>query len=302
MGRAKGWARPRADRAAARVLAARGGHASVDAGFRLVDRDKRVAAAVLSGGLAFRFFFWALALFVFVTGGLGIGDGKRVANAVSTSGLDPELAKAIVDSWESTQDSQWWLLLVGGWLLLWTGYLAVKALVLVHAAVWVVPAPPARNPLRGSLAFTAGVVAFGASVWGARWAREHSPGLGMLATFAVIGIPFAMWLVAAQLLPHAAAVHWRALVPGAVLLAVGVQALHLFTVFYLSPKLHHSTELYGVLGIVATVLFWLYMTGRLVVAAATLNASLYEQRVLAEEATAVELPDAPDLDLTIAGP
>ncbi len=195
-----------------------------------MDRDKRVAAAVLSGGLAFRFFFWALALFVFVTGGLGIGDGNRVAKAVSTSGLDPELAKAIVDSWESTQDSQWWLLLVGGWLLLWTGYLAVKALVLVHAA--------------------------------------------------------------AQYLPHAAEVDWRAMAPGAVLFAVGVQALHLFTVFYLSPKLHHSTELYAVLGIVATVLFWLYMTGRLVVGAATLNASLHEQRLLAAGTTPEGLPEA----------
>jgi uncharacterized BrkB/YihY/UPF0761 family membrane protein len=273
----------------------------VDVGFRLVDRDKRVAAAVLSGGLAFRFFFWALAFVVFVTGGLGLGDGRRVATAVTTSGLDPDLANALVNSWESTKGAQWWLLLVGGWLVLWTGYLAVKALVLVHAAVWGVPPPPARNPLRGSLAFTAGVVVFGASVWGARWAREHSLGLGLLATFAVILIPFAMWLLAAQLLPREP-VEWRALVPGAVLFAVGVQALHLFTVFYLSPKLHHSTQLYGVLGIVATLLFWLYMTGRLVVAAATLNASLHEQRALAASPTPAKLPDAPDPDLTIAGP
>lgn len=54
--RAKEWAQPRADLSAAWVLAARGGHASVAAGFRLVDRDKRTAAAVLSGGLAFVMF------------------------------------------------------------------------------------------------------------------------------------------------------------------------------------------------------------------------------------------------------
>lgn len=77
--RVRAWAEPRIGQSAACVKAARGGHASVDVGFRLVDRDKRVAAAVLSGGLAFCYSFWFLAFFVFVTGGLGIGDGGRVA-------------------------------------------------------------------------------------------------------------------------------------------------------------------------------------------------------------------------------
>ena len=40
---------------------------------------------------------------------------------------------------------------------------------------------------------------------------------------------------------------------------------------------HCKSELYGVLGVVSTILFWLYIAGRLVLGAATLNASLYEQ-------------------------
>ena len=65
--------------------------------------------------------------------------------------------------------------------------------------------------------------------------------------------------------------------PGAVLVAVGLEGLHLFTVYFLGPKLANATELYGVLGVVSTILFWLYITGRLVIGAATINASLYEQ-------------------------
>jgi uncharacterized BrkB/YihY/UPF0761 family membrane protein len=48
-------------------------------------------------------------------------------------------------------------------------------------------------------------------------------------------------------------------------------------VYFLGPKLANATELYGVLGVVSTILFWLYIVGRLVVGAATVNASLHEQ-------------------------
>ena len=258
-------------------MAAREGHVSVDVGFRLADRDKRVAAGVLAGGVAYRFFFWLLSCFLLLTGGFGFGSGRRLEDAVNASGLDPKVGQAVVDSWESTQGSRWWLLVVGGWLVLWTGYLVAKALMLVNAAVWGVAPPPMRNPLRASLVFTGSALGFCASMAGARWLRAESPSVGLAATLALVVVPFVLWLAASRQLPHAD-VDWRGLVPGAALFAVGVQGLHLFTVFYLAPKLNHSTELYGLLGIVGTILFWLYITGRLVVGSATLNASLYEQR------------------------
>ncbi len=37
-------------------------------------------------------------------------------------------------------------------------------------------------------------------------------------------------------------------------------------------------------GVVSTILFWFYLTGRLVIGAATLNASLYEQDLHARAA------------------
>ena len=165
----------------------------------------------------------------------------------------------------------------GGWLVLWTGYLIVKALVLVHAVVWAVPPPPMKAPLRASLTFSGLALAFVVAIVGAQHLRATSPVAGLLATLAVVLVPLGFWMAVSRRLPHAG-ISWKDLLPGAVLFAVGVQGLHLFTVFYLSPKLNHATELYGLLGIVGTILFWLYITGRLVVGAATLNASLWEQR------------------------
>jgi uncharacterized BrkB/YihY/UPF0761 family membrane protein len=61
-------------------------------------------------------------------------------------------------------------------------------------------------------------------------------------------------------------------------MAVGIQAIFLFTALFLAPKLASATQMYGVIGIVSTLLFWLYLLGRLVVGGATLNASYYEHR------------------------
>lgn len=128
-----------------------------------------------------------------------------------------------------------------------------------------------------SLAFTGAALVFVAAMAAVRWLRSESAGLGLVTTLALIVVPFAIWLWASLRLPHRD-LGWLKLLPGAALVAAGVQALHLFTTLYLGPRLTNSTELYGALGIATTILFWLYIVGRLVIAAATLNASLDEHR------------------------
>lgn len=269
------WSRIQAERTVAWATEARTSHRSVDAGFLAADRDKRVAAGVLAGGVAYRFFFWMLAVSLLGNGALGFIDAQDIKDVLTQQGVDA----AVVDTIETGQPSgsgRWWLVLVGIWLVLWTGYLGAKALMLVHATVWGVAAPRVRNVLVASLAFTGTVLLLIGAMSAARWVREESPTPGLIATFAVVVVPFAIWLVASRYLPHED-VGWMGLLPGAALVAVGLEGLHLFTVYFLGPKLANATELYGVLGVVSTILFWLYIAGRLVVGAATINASLYEQ-------------------------
>ena len=264
-----------AERTVAWMTEARTSHRSVDAGFLAADRNKRVAAGVLAGGVAYRFFFWMLAVSLLGNGALGFIDAQDVQQVLTQQGVDP----AIVDTIETGQPSgtgRWWLVIVGIWLVLWTGYLGAKALMLVHATVWGVAAPRVRNVLIASLVFTGTVLLLIGAMSAARWVREESPTPGLIATFAVVVVPFAIWLMASRYLPHED-VGWIGLLPGAVVVAVGLEGLHLFTVYFLGPKLANATELYGVLGVVSTTLFWLYIVGRLVVGAATVNASLYEQ-------------------------
>jgi uncharacterized BrkB/YihY/UPF0761 family membrane protein len=68
-------------------------------------------------------------------------------------------------------------------------------------------------------------------------------------------------------------------VPGAVLFGVGIQVLYVATQVYFTRKIASASELYGALGGAATLLLWLFLLARLAVAAAVVNAVLWERQV-----------------------
>jgi len=232
---------------------------------------------VLAGGIAYRVFFWLLAMSLVLGGVLGFVDPADLETSLDDHGLGTWLAAAVAQFARSSDGHEWWLLLVGAWLVLWTGYTCTKALVLAHAAIWHVDPPKISRPLRMSLIFNGLTVGFIAAMGGARSLREDGGLDGHVATLLVFVVPFAFWLGASRALPNRAA-SWRDLVPGAALVAVGLQAMHLFTTYFLGPKLESATQLYGVIGITTTILFWFYIAGRLIITAATLDAALAERR------------------------
>jgi uncharacterized BrkB/YihY/UPF0761 family membrane protein len=81
------------------------------------------------------------------------------------------------------------------------------------------------------------------------------------------------WLLASLHLPHGG-VTWTALLPGAVVVAVGFQGIHLLTVLWISHKLESASAAYGALGVALVLLMWLYLLGRLIVVSAMLNATI----------------------------
>jgi uncharacterized BrkB/YihY/UPF0761 family membrane protein len=86
-----------------------------------------------------------------------------------------------------------------------------------------------------------------------------------------------VWLWASsQLLPPN--IPRSAHLPGAVVFALGYQVLNVFVAFFLADRLASSSALYGALGVAGTILFYLYLLGRLVVWSAELNAVVYEMR------------------------
>ncbi len=275
--RSVSWSKSQTERAATWANTARETHPTVDVGFRLADRDKRVAAGVLAGGMAYRLFFWMLSFSLLANGALGFVDGHRAEQTLLDLGVPTVVAATVRDVAHQSEHARWWVIIVGGWLVLWTGYAGAKALVLVHAAVWDVEPTPIRHPFSASVGFSGSVLAFVATMGMVQWVRSESHDFALLVTLASAIVPLLFWLVVSARLPHRGS-GWRDLLPGALVVAVGVHGMYLFTTWFLGPKLASATATYGLLGVVATVLFWLYIVGRLVIGGATLTASLYDHR------------------------
>jgi uncharacterized BrkB/YihY/UPF0761 family membrane protein len=252
-------------------------HLTVAMSFRAAQQNRRVAAAVLAGGFAYRIFFWLLALGLVGGGVLGFLQGDSLDAALDRAGI-PGAVVASVGSFAHDSDSaRWWLLLLGGYLMLWSGYSGSKAARLVHALIWDEPPTRLAKPLKASLLFSGVCLGVGLVMAGSWWLKQNATA-GAVTAVIVLVLPLtALWVWVSLLLPHRDA-GWKDLVPGAVLVAAGFQVLHVLTLWLALPKLESSQSTYGPLGVVATILFWGYLIGRLIVSAAILNASLYDER------------------------
>jgi uncharacterized BrkB/YihY/UPF0761 family membrane protein len=96
-----------------------------------------------------------------------------------------------------------------------------------------------------------------------------------------------LWVFASVFLPHADDVPWTAMVPGAVVFGVGVEVLHVVTIYWISHEVDSKTETYGAIGFALALLLWAYLVGRLVTTAAVVNESLwnrYQERLAAHRA------------------
>src|SRR5206468_1388782 len=100
-----------------------------------------------------------------------------------------------------------------------------------------------------------------------------------------------LWWGVQHLLPHPPLLPWWGLLPGAVLVGVGAEVMHVAIVLYFSRKISDASPLYGSLSAAATLLLACYLISRLVVGSAALNATIHArhlqtQAVLVAEAEA----------------
>jgi uncharacterized BrkB/YihY/UPF0761 family membrane protein len=250
-------------------------HVSIAVPFRALDHNRRVAASVLAGGIAYRLFLWLLPFGLVVGGALGLGNAASIEDAIANGGIPGAVVNAIGDIARTAEVNTWWLLLAGVPGLLWEGYAGAKALQLMHALVWNDP-PPQPRPLQSSLAFTGVMCAFIAAVSITWWFRDASNATQILIFAAMIAPVAGLWLLVSLRLPHGTA-SWKALLPGAVLVALGFQVAHGLIVYLVAWKLEHVSPTYKAIGSATTLLFFMYIAARIVVTAPILNCSLHAE-------------------------
>lgn len=254
----------------------RGSNRVVETGYRMLERDARIAGGVLGGGLAYRLFFWSLAIAVLVFGGLGFAPPEDVEDAASSTSLGSSFASTISSAAAQSQASRWWLLATGIVLVMWFAFGLLRALRLVQASAWQVPSGRGLpRPLNVLSVIAVPVVFLIMSALTGVLASMLGPFSGIIAFAASTAVFAGLITLGMSWLPSHP-VPLRAHLPGALALALLLEVLGGFGEFYLANELADQEALYGVLGLAATMLFFLYLVGRGTVWACELNAVTWE--------------------------
>ena len=251
--------------------------APIDIGLRLVKRDAAIRGGILAGGMAYRLFFWTLALTVLVTGGLGFVPGSRLETGARQAGLTSQVSATVAQASAEAHSGRAVLIGIGLVLVLVTSWGVLRTVRLVHAAAWQIETPPLVRGPHALAAVVGGPFAIAVLAGLAGVARSHLPlPIGVLVILIWGCAVGGLWLLASVRLPRRDA-PVAALLPGAAAIAAGAVAIHLVTMYYLANKLATASALYGTLGLTATMLVYLFIIGRLIVVAAELNAVVWER-------------------------
>jgi uncharacterized BrkB/YihY/UPF0761 family membrane protein len=240
-------------------------------------RDRRTAGSVLAAGLAFRIFLMLLPLSLIGAAALGFvtqEGGRSTKEVVHDLGITGVLVRTIAQNTDEARRGRWFLLVVGLVLLLYTASAVYRAVRLIHQVAW----QEAPSKASGLTAAVLPLILIALLVVGPASSSLQSrfPGAQAVIELLFVAVTIGAWLLVTSLLPHGRA-PWQALLPGVLVVGLGLSVMHAITVLYIPHKLSSSSQLYGSLGAAATLMAWLFFGCRLVVAGAVLNASLWEQ-------------------------
>jgi uncharacterized BrkB/YihY/UPF0761 family membrane protein len=275
-----GKARFRAEETWARVEDARPRIPALDAAFDVRSWDQEVGGGLLAGALAFRLFLW-LVPFAFVAvetfGWLVRDDVLSQEDLAERFGIAGVVARYVGEASQRSTSSRLFVVILGLYALYLASIGAVRALRVANVLAWRMPITRFHGTLRAALWFicVTTLLILSSSMINALRESQPGPSIALLLALAV-GVG-GVWLLASWRLPHPVGVPLAALVPGSVLFAVGTGAMHFVTVLWYAHKVAHSTELYGALGTAVGLLAWLYLLGRLTIASAVVNATLWRR-------------------------
>jgi uncharacterized BrkB/YihY/UPF0761 family membrane protein len=245
-----------------------------------IGRDRQYGGGLLAGALAFRLFGALLPftlLLAVLFGYVATTERDATQQAADASGISEAVLISVADSARLSTGTRWVVMVSAVFALLWAAIWAARAIRAVHQIAWTGGVVRMGQPVQGALVLVGAIVAVVLVISGSAAARELLGTVGLLIALAATLAFFGIWLWLAWLLPHGDA-PLRALVPGAILVALGIQIVHLGTVLFIGAKVARASATYGSLGVAFTVLAWLYILSRIVVASAMLNAARWERR------------------------
>jgi len=253
---------------------------------------------------AFLSIFPLLLVALAVIGFIATDTPDLAKNVVQELGLRGEAASSINAAVETAQESRRLASIIGLIGLLWSGLGLVAAFQYAINAAWQATGRGWRDKLRG-LTWLAGstllfVTSFATAVV-LGWLPTFLKPLGALAS---LSVNFGLWVWTFKIL-STRDVGWKALVPGAVVGALGLEVLKYVGGYYVPGAVTSASALYGSIGIVFATLAWLLFFGRLVVYSAVTNVICWEEHhgtvTLQLEVPRIQGDTTEPVDVTRAG-
>jgi membrane protein len=205
-----------------------------------------------------------------------------------------QTAELITEAMRTAESSRKAASVVGLAGLLWSGLGVVNALQHAWNTAWQVPGRGLRDKAVGVGWLLGAGVLFVAS-FAVSAASQLLPWfLEPVGLLIGLGTGVGLWLWTAHTLPNRN-VGWRALIPGALLGAIGFEILKVLASFVVPRIVASSSDLYGPVGVVFAVLAWLLLFGRLVIYAAVIEVVVWERRHGTVQLT-IEAPARPGAD------
>jgi uncharacterized BrkB/YihY/UPF0761 family membrane protein len=260
------------------VNAARADHRSIEFGLGLVERDAEIGGGLLAGALAYRLFVFLLPTALLVVSGLGLYAGsvdKSTTEVAKEAGLHGLIGSQVASAAAGRHRGLVFLLILPA--VFYAAVALYRAFAKVHAIAWYGSAHGVRINRRGGGVLAAALVLQFVAVETVGWIRRGDQFGGLAALLVYLVLVGGAWLAVSMQLPHGQ-VHWSQLVPGAVLVGVGLLLVNVFNVYVTTRLVENRANTYGALGIATALLFSLVLVGRLIVLSAELNASLSEPR------------------------
>ena len=274
-------ARARAEELLSQAEANRPRSRLIDIAFGSYERDAEVGGGILAGAVAFRVFLFIVPFVFFFVVAFGLAvdaTGTSVTSAADKAGIAGLLATTIKNVGDQSVWSRLTILGISGFALVLGARNLVKVLTVIHVLIWRLPRVRVRRQARAVGLLILSVL--GALVLAQLVSKlqDRSFPAWVFATSLFMLIPAGLWLVASlRLFPHPPEVGWRDLVPGALLVGVGIEALHIFTVVYIAHSFERKSETYGAIGGSLSLLLWAYVAGRILAASPVINAVVWRR-------------------------
>ena len=239
-----------------------------------------------------------------ILGFFSAGSPDRAGDIVGELGITGDARDGIIEAIKTAERSRRTATVIGIAGLLWSGLGLVAALQYAINAAWQVTGRGWRDKLKGLTWLAGAALLFSTSFATSAVIRLLPAFLAPLGILAGLSVNLGLWMWTFKVL-GTREVGWKALLPGAVVGAVGLEILKAVGAFYVPGAVASASALYGTLGVVFATLAWLLFFGRLVVYAAVVNVVRWEEDhgtvVMEMEVPRVHPETTTPVDVTRAG-